>query len=136
MKLPGPGGATVTLPLADPLRTGKLPPPDTGAVTVSLFPALGCFPPLLKHCYTAEASAVTVMCSLVTFVPSPASLNVTTRLPLPSVEALALVKCGLSANAGTAASASAISDSTAMMPIFLIKVFLPCSVGPYRSLST
>jgi hypothetical protein len=38
------------------------------------------------------------------------------------------------ASAGTAARASAISDSTAMMPIFLIKVFL-LLVGVGYSLS-
>jgi hypothetical protein len=38
------------------------------------------------------------------------------------------------ASAGTAAMASAISDSTAMMPNFLIKVFLLYLVGLYSPL--
>jgi hypothetical protein len=43
----------------------------------------------------------------------------------------------VAANAGTAARASAISDSTAIMPSFLIKVFLLYLVGLYyHSLST
>src|SRR5215203_4788905 len=41
---------------------------------------------------------------------------------------------GATASAGTAARAVTISASTAMMPIFLIKVFLLYLVGLYRSL--
>ena len=40
-KLPGPGAATVMVPVVCPLRIGKFPPPVTGAVIVSLFAALG-----------------------------------------------------------------------------------------------
>src|SRR3954467_13399175 len=64
----------------------------------------------------------------------PASLNFTTRL-LPDSEAdvAFLMKWGLPARAGTAARASAISDSTARTEAFLIGVFLLYSVGPYFS---
>jgi hypothetical protein len=56
----------------------------------------------------------------------PASLKFTTRLaPESEAEVAFLMKWGLPcAKAGTAARANAISDSTAMMPIFLIKDFL------------
>ena len=57
------------------------------------------------------------------------------RPPVRLVD-VALAVAVVAANAGTAARASAISDSTAIMPIFLIKVFLLYLVGFYRSLST
>ncbi len=37
------------VPVVWPLRTGNAPVAVTGAVTVSLLPALGWLPPLLKH---------------------------------------------------------------------------------------
>src|SRR5215204_2095501 len=67
-------------------------------------------------------------------VPRPASLNDTVSAPALFRLPLALMKCSFCANAGTAARASAISDSTAIMPIFLIKVFLLYLVGLYCSL--
>jgi hypothetical protein len=47
---------------------------------------------------------------------------------------VAVAEAVVAANAGTAARASAISDSTAIMPNFLIKVFLLYLVGLYFSL--
>src|ERR671937_639603 len=61
VKSPGPGGCTVTEPVVWPFRTGKVPLPLTLACTVSLLPALGCWPPLLKHWYTTVAEAEHVM---------------------------------------------------------------------------
>ena len=46
---PGPGGPTVKLAVVCPLRTGNVPVADSAVDTVSLFPALGWLPPLLKH---------------------------------------------------------------------------------------
>jgi hypothetical protein len=69
------------LPVAEPLRTGKSPPPLTGPATVSLFDAFGWLLPPLMQAYSALASAEQLTCSVSTVVPSPASLNVQTRLP-------------------------------------------------------
>jgi hypothetical protein len=49
VKSPGPGGPTEMLPLVEPCRTSNAPLLLTGPETVSLFPALGWLPPLLKH---------------------------------------------------------------------------------------
>jgi hypothetical protein len=101
----GPGWATVMEPVVWPFRTGNAPPLDTGPPTVSLLPALGWLPPLLKHWYTAVASAEQETLAVVSVLPSPASLNEHTNWPLSLMVALALMKCGLSAwAAGTTAN--------------------------------
>ena len=87
------------LPVAEPLRTGKSPPPLTGPETVSLLAAFGWLLPPLMQAYSALASAEQLTCSVTTVVPSPASLNVQTRLPALSMLALALIharRAGLS----------------------------------------
>ncbi len=87
------------LPVVCPFLTGNAPVLLTGAVTVSLFAALGCLPPPLMQAYRADAVALRVIDSVVTVVPSPASLKVATRLPELLTLALALMKCGLLADA-------------------------------------
>src|SRR6266567_4147393 len=87
------------LPVVCPFLTGNEPLLLTGVVTVSLFEALGCFPPPLMQAYVADASAERVIVSVLTVVPSPASLKVATRLPALLTLALALMKCGLLAKA-------------------------------------
>src|SRR6266581_7929129 len=87
------------LPVVCPFLTGNGPVLLTGAVTVSLFVALGCLPPPLMQAYMADAVALRVIDSVVTVVPSPASLKVATRLPELLTLALALMKCGLLAKA-------------------------------------
>src|SRR5215207_6973475 len=70
------------------------------------------------------------------WLPSPATepeqVTVWSGLSV-QVIGLLVTSCGLAASAGTAARAKAISDSTAIMPIFLIKVF-SFPVGFYCSL--
>ena len=81
MKLPGLNGPTRTVPVVWPLRMGNDRVLVTRPPTVSLFPALGWCPPLLKHWYTAElVAAVQVMSALVAVLPRPASLNEHRRL--------------------------------------------------------
>jgi hypothetical protein len=72
--------------------------------TVSLLPALGWLPPLLKHWYTAVAVlTVSVSEMLVVPVPSPASLNEVVSAPVLLLMLLsANRKCGLSATAAAA----------------------------------
>src|SRR5438477_12746791 len=93
-KSPGPGGATVMLPLAARFRIAKVPLLETGLVTVSLFAAEGCFPPPLMHPYVALASADAVMSASLAVFPSPTSRKLTTRL-LPERLAVAFWKWGL-----------------------------------------
>ena len=81
MKLPGPGGPTVRLPVVCPFLTGNVPGFVRDVDTVSLLPALGWLPPLLKHWYTAVAVfTLRVIWMLVVPVPSPASLKLVVRL--------------------------------------------------------
>ena len=82
LKSPGPGGLTVIDPVVWPFLTGNAPVLETGPPTVSLLPACGWLPPLLKHWYTAVASAAHEMFAVVKVLPSPASLNEHTSWPL------------------------------------------------------
>src|SRR6516165_6301423 len=76
VKPPGPGGPAEMDPVVDPLRTGKEPVLLIGAVTVSLFAALGWLPPPLMQAYVAVAVADRVIASVEAVLPSPASLNI------------------------------------------------------------
>src|SRR5215203_3073378 len=113
--------------------------PVTGSLISCFFGSFGKLPPLLRQAYTALAGALASILNVVP--PSPATFPVMTRLPLFSFRVAVglfpppVTKCPDCARAGTAAKANAISDSTAIMPIFLnIWVFLPYSVGLYHSL--
>src|SRR5919204_1332056 len=77
------------VPSALPFCTGKSP----AELTLSLFTAFGCLPPLLMH--SAVALSTTWTCAS---LPSPASLKLTVRV-FPSREASAVTKCGFPANA-------------------------------------
>src|SRR5215203_4200035 len=76
--------------------------------------------PRVAHAKATSTWATTAL------LPSPATEPEHVTVPLlfstHSIGSL-VTSCGLAARAGTAARASAISDSTAMMPIFLMKVF-------------
>ncbi len=78
------------VPLVDPFRTGKEPVLLIGAVTVSLLDAEGCLPPPLIQAYTALAVAESVIDSVDTVVPSPASLKVALRTPVVVLVAVAI----------------------------------------------
>jgi hypothetical protein len=89
-------------------------------------------PPVLPAPATSpDADKVDV---LVVVLRVAVAVGVPTKCKPPSrVVDEAGVEAVVAANAGTAARASAISDSTAIMPIFLIKVFLLYLVGLYCS---
>src|SRR5215208_7157434 len=134
------GAESVSVPVRLPfLSTGKLPVALTGLVDFVFFLSDGMLVPPLTQEYVVAAVAVAVMVS-VDPAESPASLKLMTRSVPERVAEVALWMkwalpvSGALASAGTAARASAISDSTAMMPSFLIKVFSFCLVGLYRSL--
>ena len=66
------------VPVVDPFLTGNEPVLLTGDVTVSLFVAEGCLPPPLMQAYVAVAVAERVIASVLTVLPSPASLKFVT----------------------------------------------------------
>src|SRR5215213_6170693 len=121
------GGESVSAPVILPLLSAvNVPDVLTGVVVFVFFLSDGMLVPLLTQEYVVAALALTVTVSTDPEA-SPVSLKLTTRsLPERVAVVAFLMKCGLpvAASAGTAARASAISDSTAMMPSFLIKVFL------------
>src|SRR5829696_6468577 len=82
----------------------------------------GCFSlPRVAHAKFTSTWAMTAL------LPSPATEPEQVTVPLLfSTHSIGsfVTSCGLAASAGTAASASAISESTATMPIFLMRVFL------------
>src|SRR5262249_49172150 len=109
------GGCSVRLALIVPfLPELNVPDALTGPATAVLLLALGLPPPLLTHTYVAVPSALAVKL-IFWLLPSPASLNETTRLA-PLRLALVLMKCALSAKATDAPSTSASSAPSGAMP--------------------
>jgi hypothetical protein len=89
---------------------------DTGPETSCFFGSLGKLPPLFWHANSAVASAVVVIV-IVTLSPRPAILKSTASWPAASgPDALALVKCGLSAKAGPADRPTAATAATPIAP--------------------
>src|SRR5215470_11502421 len=73
---PAGGGPAMMVPVVCPLRTGKDCVCVIGVVTDCLLLALGWLPPPLTQAYTAVAESMCkVIDSVVTVLPSPASLK-------------------------------------------------------------